>query len=591
MSGGDDARIHRLIQALLDQPEPERQRWLAKTLPDDPELRARLMAAVGDRNGPAGAGKFPLAFGAVSLKQSAIPAKIGRYEIRERLGSGGMGVLYRAVDPALNRPVAVKLLRFNDDEMRERFMREARAAAGLDHRNIVTIFDVGEHEGQPFIAMEYIAGETVGDLICRRAPLPLAQRVRLIADLCDGLAWAHKSRIIHRDVKPANVMVTQDGTLKIIDFGIARLVDSGMTQTRGIVGTPHYMSPEQLEGRAADHLSDIFSVGLVMYELLSFHRAFPGEVPHVVATHILAAEPRPLSELVPGIDPDLVKVVTRALQKRPQDRYPHLTAMRADLMRVVTRLQSATPGTVIAEGHQGVIATPRDSMTGWRLLTRVPPVVAAAGVGGVMVIAITMAATLWRQPTVEPPVSSTPTSEFTPASQASPPPAAEPVTPVSRVVPDPLDSVVAPPRPAFAGPSPPPAPGGGTSLALADRIATLMKEAEAFRLRREYDAAIVRYLEVQGLAPLDDMARAGLSETRTAKQRAEEALERIAGPSRESSLIPSSAETEAQRLVEVALKALEAGDDATAQTALEEALRVDPRTERAQKVLKILTGR
>ena len=152
-----------------------------------------------------------------------LPPAIGRYEIRERIGQGGMGALYLALDPAIDRLVALKLLRIDSDEMRARFLREARSAGRLQHPHIVTVYDVGEHDGQPFIAMEYVQGETLGEIIRRRAPVPLSQKLSLMEDLCDGLNYAHGAGLVHRDIKPANLMVTNRAEdLKILDFGIAR---------------------------------------------------------------------------------------------------------------------------------------------------------------------------------------------------------------------------------------------------------------------------------------------------------------------------------------------------------------------------------
>ena len=155
---------------------------------------------------------------------SSIPERIGRYEVVERLGIGGMGVVYLATDPLLSRTVAVKVLPGEHEDLRERFAREARSAASLRHPNIVTIYDVGEDNGQPYIAMEFLDGESMAELIRRRAPLPLARRLQLIIELCAGLGYAHRSGIIHRDIKPANLMITSEEGLKILDFGLARLV-------------------------------------------------------------------------------------------------------------------------------------------------------------------------------------------------------------------------------------------------------------------------------------------------------------------------------------------------------------------------------
>ena len=214
-----------------------------------------------------------------------------------------MGVLYLALDPAIDRLIAVKLLRVVDDELRERFLREARLAARLQHPNIVTIYDVGSHDGQPFIAMEYIAGETLAELIQRKAPLALLRKLELALDACQGLAYAHKNGIVHRDIKPANLMVSRDaGVLKVLDFGIARGADSTLTQIGMLMGTPNYMAPEQIEGKPIDQRADIFAVGLVLYELLVYRQAFKAETPHAVLHQVLHASPKPLRELDAGLD-------------------------------------------------------------------------------------------------------------------------------------------------------------------------------------------------------------------------------------------------------------------------------------------------
>ena len=194
-----------------------------------------------------------------------------------------MGSLYLARDPDIDRLIAIKLLKeeVESDELRERFTREAKAVGRLRHQNIVMVYDVGKDAGRPFIAMEYIEGYTLGLVIREKRQLPIDQKLKWLQELCDGLAYAHKQNIIHRDVKPANIMVDQHDTLKILDFGIARLgsaAASGMTQTGTLMGTLSYMSPEQMTGRPVDHRSDIFAVGAVCYELLTYQRAFPGDI-------------------------------------------------------------------------------------------------------------------------------------------------------------------------------------------------------------------------------------------------------------------------------------------------------------------------
>ncbi len=268
---------------------------------------------------------------------------IGRYMIVDRLGQGGMASLYLARDPAIDRLVAIKVLREGfDDELRERFAREARSAGSLRHVNIVTIFDVGEHEGEPFIAMEYVAGETLAQVIRRNAPLGLARKVELLEALCAGLGYAHQAGIVHRDIKPANIMVDTEGVLKILDFGIARVGDSSMTQAGMLVGTLNYMSPEQVAGQPVDHRSDIFAVGAVGYELLSYRQAFPGNLQSGILHRILHGQPEPLEGIAP-VDSDLAGVIGRALEKDPGDRYPDLGVMRRDLARVRHLLPEEVP--------------------------------------------------------------------------------------------------------------------------------------------------------------------------------------------------------------------------------------------------------
>ena len=266
---------------------------------------------------------------------------IGRYQVLEKIGEGGMGSLYLARDPAIDRLVAIKLLRrgFDTEALRERFAREARAVGRLKHPNIVTIFDVGEHDGDPFIAMEFLAGETLGELIRHRAGLSLARRLKLLEELCDGLAYAHRAGLVHRDVKPANLMVDAEGILKILDFGIVRIEESGMTQAGVLVGTVNYMSPEQVLGTGVDHRSDIFAVGLVAYELLTGRQAFVGTMKDGLLRRIPNVEIEPVSAVLPGLDPDVVAIVEKALQKSPEDRYQELAKMRNDLTRARQRIE------------------------------------------------------------------------------------------------------------------------------------------------------------------------------------------------------------------------------------------------------------
>ena len=262
-----------------------------------------------------------------------------RYKIERPLGKGGMGAVYLARDLKLfERLVAVKLLRedLDDEQVRLRFVREAQSAATLRHKNIVTILDFGDYEGQPYLVIEFIEGETLGQLIKRRAPLPLTRRLQLIEELCSGLGHAHRAQVIHRDIKPANLMIaTGDQQLKILDFGIARFGESSMTQTGGLLGSVNYMSPEQVGGgRRVDYRSDIFAVGTILYELLSYQQAFPGSPQSGVFGRICHESPEPLERLCPGVDKNIFRIVGKALlAKDAADRYQDLEVMRREIVR------------------------------------------------------------------------------------------------------------------------------------------------------------------------------------------------------------------------------------------------------------------
>jgi eukaryotic-like serine/threonine-protein kinase len=273
----------------------------------------------------------------------AVPHTIGRYEIVGSIGSGGMGTLLRARDPKIGgRTVAIKLLKegIDNDEIRRRFMQEANAAGVLEHENIVRIFDVGEQDGEPFIAMEYIDGETLSMWIRRKEPAAVTRKLRLLEELCDGLAYAHSFNIVHRDIKPANLMVEKRrGRLKILDFGIAKLADSGITNAGALIGSFNYMSPEQVRGLPIDHRSDIFSVGAVMFELLSYKQAFPGGLGDGVLGRIAEQAAPRLRQVIPDADPDVEQVIDKALEKDPNRRYQDLPAMHRDLTRVRRRLE------------------------------------------------------------------------------------------------------------------------------------------------------------------------------------------------------------------------------------------------------------
>ena len=254
--------------------------------------------------------------------------KLGRYVTKGILGKGAMGLVYKGVDPAINRPVALKTIRLdfiNDPEemaeMRERLFLEARAAGKLSHPNIVTIYDVGSEGTTQYIAMEYLEGETLEDMINRKVSFNFKIIAKMIVQICNALQYAHDWGIVHRDIKPANIMVLPDYTIKVMDFGIARVDSSSMTKTGVAMGTPNYISPEQLQGLEIDGRSDLFSLGVVMYELLLGRRPFKGQNLTNLIYHVLNTEPTVPSKINPRIPPLFDMIIKKALKKSPSERY------------------------------------------------------------------------------------------------------------------------------------------------------------------------------------------------------------------------------------------------------------------------------
>jgi serine/threonine-protein kinase len=260
-----------------------------------------------------------------------VPAQIDKYELVRRLGHGGMGTVYLGRDPDLDRLVAIKVLRdpLFDEELLQRFLREARAAANLRHENIITVYDVGQHDHQPFMAMEYVEGLSLGELIRGQQPLTLGDKLSYIEQICSGLAFAHAKGIVHRDIKPANLMIDRRNMIRILDFGIARVEGSGMTSDGALIGTLNYMSPEQMLGRTVDHRSDIFAVGTVAYELLAYQQAFPGTLEDGLLNRLPLQDPQPLAELCPGLPDGLEAIISKALAKQPDQRFADLDQTRA----------------------------------------------------------------------------------------------------------------------------------------------------------------------------------------------------------------------------------------------------------------------
>ena len=266
---------------------------------------------------------------------------IGKYQVQKVLGRGGMGTVYEALDPFINRKVALKTMiagLADNPELKARFLREAQAAGGLRHRNIVTVYDLGEDKGQPYIAMEFIEGTDLEKVIQSREPRTVEWKLDVLRQVCEGLSYAHKAGIVHRDIKPANVAVTREGEVKIMDFGIAHLQSSTMTKSGLVLGTVHYMAPEQIEGQKVDHRADIFSVGAIAYELIAFKRPFDGDTITAVMYKIMhdRADPKALPET--EYSPGLQEIIMRALARDVRERYQSLDDMHRDLVGVVRRM-------------------------------------------------------------------------------------------------------------------------------------------------------------------------------------------------------------------------------------------------------------
>ncbi|MCU0241023.1 MAG: serine/threonine protein kinase [Vicinamibacteria bacterium] len=261
--------------------------------------------------------------------------KFGRYEILDKLGEGAMGVVYRGLDATLGRLVALKVLSSEmeaDEEILQRFRREAEAIGQLSHPNIVTVYDLGESDGQLYMAMELLDGCDLRKIIESRSHVSLTERVRMLTEICAGLGYAHGKGVIHRDIKPANIFVTREGTVKIVDFGLARLDAHAAITRRGVIlGTPDYMSPEQAMGAAIDHRSDIFSTGAVFYELLTFEKPFIGKSLHSVLYQIISDSPTHILTLNPDIPARLAAVIHRMLLKKPERRPATLEDVRREI--------------------------------------------------------------------------------------------------------------------------------------------------------------------------------------------------------------------------------------------------------------------
>lgn len=313
-------------------------------------------------------------------------ATLGRYEILAELGQGAMGVVYKARDPMLDRVVAIKTvsLTLPKEELAEyeaRFYQEAKAAGGLSHRNIVTIYDIGRSERIAYMAMEFLEGDELRKLLQARAPIPLSRALDIGAQVAEGLQYAHERQIIHRDIKPANIMVLQDGMVKITDFGIARMRNNEVkTMTGMILGSPKYMSPEQVSGKRADTRSDIFSLGVVIYEMLTGTSPFVADNIHGVMYQTMNFNPPAPKTLNPDLPEVLNFIVAKALAKNLDDRYQKAKDLAHDLREAISTLTGASAATEVVAGpvEGGPFVLPESPLT--RQRDRAARILSAAGV-------------------------------------------------------------------------------------------------------------------------------------------------------------------------------------------------------------------
>jgi serine/threonine protein kinase len=278
------------------------------------------------------------------VEEKQLPEKIGKYEVTGKIGSGGFGAVYSGRDPYIKRTVAIKTCQLNDEEIKSRFFREAELAGNLHHRHITTIYDFGVEDGIPYIVQEFLSGEDLDKKVKRAEPLPILRKVEILVAIADGLAYAHAAGIIHRDIKPANVRILEDGSVKIMDFGIAKSLqtESNLTQTGITLGTSAYLAPEQIRGEPVDRRTDIFSLGILAYELLTFRKPFRGEHLSTVLYKILNETPEPIEMLSPDAPPALVASVNRAMEKQRENRYASMEALKQDLLNVQRELAGAS---------------------------------------------------------------------------------------------------------------------------------------------------------------------------------------------------------------------------------------------------------
>jgi serine/threonine protein kinase/tetratricopeptide (TPR) repeat protein len=333
-------RIEALLDEAFERPAGERRAFLDEACAGDRELRAHMEALLAADEAAGGFLVTPAHQAVAALLEDAtgeaerLDRELGPYRLVREIGSGGMGVVYEAEDTRLRRRVAIKLLPpeySRDRGAKERFLREARAASALDDPNICTIHDIGEHDSQLYIVMAYYEGETLKERLAR-GPLPVSEARQVAIELARALVRAHEAGIVHRDIKPANVMLTRQGKVKVLDFGIAKMRgDATLTRTGSSLGTPAYMSPEQVRGDPVDGRTDIWSLGALLYEMLAGRRPFPGDDERAVLSAVQNRKPEPLERIRPEVPAELSRTVAKALAKDPTARHQSAAELLSDL--------------------------------------------------------------------------------------------------------------------------------------------------------------------------------------------------------------------------------------------------------------------
>ncbi|HET7295161.1 MAG TPA: protein kinase [Vicinamibacteria bacterium] len=494
--------------------------------------------------------------------------KLGKYKITGKIGKGAMGEVYRAHDPVLNREVAIKTISANlsaDSDLRKRFHREAQAAARLNHPNIITVFDYGEEQGIIYMAMELLEGADLKDLITQKLLTTIEDKLDVMEQVADGLAFAHGREIIHRDLKPGNIHVQPNGQVKILDFGLARLGrDTDMTRTGVVMGTPNYMAPEQVKGEKADARADVFSTGAVFYELVCNKKPFDADSAHAVLFQVVHQQPRPMRDWAPDVPPILVQLVERAMHKDRGQRFANGGELR-DALRLVRqaitggRTQSATletESTLVPAGDK-----PKEAFKSPAKPVTIPP---------------TTQKPLGGPPT---PVPSRPPS--TPPVSGRPRPRAEMFTETRRPAPPP------PPPPTPRAPSPSKTPivlGALAIVLLAGGLAALVLLPRS-QAPEPTPGASVANAQVAALSEAlvgtqVELARRDLEDKnyKDAASQAERAL-KLAPGNAEAKAVLEQAQAQLAAIEQAAVEArtsLAGGDTKTATEALARLLALDP---------------